>query len=186
MLYFMKPLPKCEIDTNEWKPFIKNPWFRNHFMCFVYCLQGALLLFSILFGVWNFADTFVELGLFICIYVIHEMLHIIVIYKAGDISITHSGIFFWITSGAVLSKLRFFIFMSLPFVGLTVVPAILCVFLSGDLRNIAVYVAWVNSIVAGADIINSVLIAIKPNNSQFFRGFYKAKLPKHSVDLSAR
>ena len=82
---------------------------------------------------------------------------------------------FWITSGAVLSKLRFFIFMSLPLVGLTVVPAILCVFLSGDLRNIAVYVAWVNSIIAGADIINSALIAIKPNNSMFCRGFYKAK-----------
>ena len=31
-----------------------------------------------------------------------------VIYKAGDISLTYSGIFFWITSGAVLSKLRFF------------------------------------------------------------------------------
>lgn len=176
MLYFMKPLPKCEIDKNEWKPFINNPWFRNHFMYFVYCLQGALLLFSILFGVWNFADALTKLALFICLYLIHEMLHIIVIYKAGDISITHSGIFFWITSGAVLSKLRFFIFMSLPLIGLTVVPAILCVFLSGDLRNIAAYVAWVNSIIAGSDIINSVLIAIKPNNSLFSEGFIRQNL----------
>ena len=52
MLYFMKPLPKCQIDTTEWKPFIKNPWFRNHFMYFVYCLQGALLL-TLLNGVEN-------------------------------------------------------------------------------------------------------------------------------------
>ena len=63
--------------------------------------------------------------------------------------------------------------MSLPFIGLTVVPAITCVFLSGGLKGTVAYVAWVNSIIAGSDIINSVLIAIKPNNSLFYRGYYK-------------
>ena len=97
----------------------------------------------------------------------------IVIYKAGDISITHSGIFLWITSGAFLNKLRFFVFMSLPFIGLTVVPVILCCFLSGKAEDIVVYGAWVNSMIAGSDIINSVLIATKPNNTLFYRGYYK-------------
>ena len=173
MLYFMKPLPEGKLDITEWKPFIKNRWFRDNFMYFVYCLQAVLLMFSIIFGVWHFSNTFIKAGLFICIYIVHELLHMIVIYKAGDISITHSGIFLWITSGAVLNKLRFFVFMSLPFIGLTVAPAILCIFLSGELKDIVVYGAWVNSMIAGSDIINSVLIAIKPNNTLFYRGYYK-------------
>ena len=173
MLYFMKPLPDSKINITDWKPFIKNQWFRKNFMYFVYCLQAILLIFSIIFGVWRFSNAFIKVGLFICIFIIHELLHLIVIYKVGDISITHSGIFFWITSGAVLTKLRFFVFMSLPYIGLTIVPAIIYVFLSGGLKDTVAYVAWVNSIIAGSDIINSVLIAIKPNNSLFYRGYYK-------------
>ena len=173
MLYFMKPLPDSKINTTNWNPFIKNQWFRKNFMYFVYCLQAMLIIFSIIFGVWRFSNAFIKVGLFVCIFIVHELLHLIVIYKVGDISITHSGIFFWITSGAVLNKLRFFAFMSLPFIGLTVVPAITCVFLSGGLKDTVAYIAWINSIIAGSDIINSVLIAIKPNNSLFYRGYYK-------------
>lgn len=169
MLYFMKPFPEGKIDTADWKPFIQKQWFRNNFMYFVYCLQTMLLIFSIIFGIWNFSNIFIKVSLFICTYVIHELLHIIVIYKAGD-----SGIFLWITSGTVLNKLHFLVFMSLPFVSLTVVPAILCIFLSDELKDIAVYIAWINSMIAGSDIINSVLIAIKPKNSLFYRGYYKS------------
>lgn len=173
MLYFMKPLPEGKIDTTDWEPFIKNQWFRNNFMYFVYCFQVALLISSIIFGVWHFSNAFIKIGLFICTYVIHELLHMMVIYKVGDISITHSGIFLWITSGAILSKLRFLVFMALPFIGLTIVPAVVSVFISGEAKSIAIYIAWLNSIIAGSDIINSVLIAIKPNSSLFYRGFYK-------------
>ena len=192
MLYFMKPLPESKLDTTDWSPFIKNEWFRNHFMYFVYCLQAVLLLLSILLGIWRSLNDFMKVGLFISTYVIHELLHLVVIYQIGDISITHSGIFFWINSGAVLSKLRFFVFMFLPFIGLTVVPAIVALFLfanefagqisqaglpdvSGGLKDIVAYVAWINAIIAGSDIINSVLIAIKPKKSLFYRGHYKVR-----------
>ncbi len=173
MIYFMKPLPEGKIDTTDWKPFIKNQWFTNNFMYFVYCLQAVLLLSSIIIGVWRFSNTFTKVGLFICTYVIHELLHTIVIYKVGDISVTHSGIFFWITSGAILSKVRFFVFMSLPFISLTLVPAMVSIFIPEEAKSITIYIAWLNSIIAGADIINSVLIALKPNNSLFYRGYYK-------------
>lgn len=175
MVYFMKPLPDGVIDTSDWNPFLKNEWFRKHFMYFVYILQATLVVASLRLGVWNFANFFIKAGLFVSVYIIHELLHLIVIWKAGDISITHSGIFFWIISGAVLGKLRFFIFMCLPLIGLTLLPSILCFFCQGELRGIAVYIAWVNSIIAGADIINSVLIVMKPNNSVFYRGYYKVK-----------
>ncbi len=175
MLYFMKPLPDGKIDRTNWNPFIKNQWFRNNFMYFVYGLQGVLFISSIIFGVWHFSNTFIKVSLFICTYAIHELLHMIVIYQVGDISITHSGIFLWITSGAILSKLRFFVFMSLPFIGLTVMPAMVSVFISGEAKNIVIYIAWLNSIIASSDIINFILIAIKPNNSLFYRGYYKTK-----------
>lgn len=173
MLYFMKPLQEIKTDISDWKPFIKNHWFRKNFVFFAYGLQVLLLIFSIAFGVWNFSNAFFKAGLFICTYIIHELLHVIVVYNAGDISITHSGLFLWITSGAVLGKLRFFIFMSLPVISLTFLPAILHIFLSGEGKSIAAYIAWVNAIIAGADIINSILIAVKPNNAQFYRGYYK-------------
>lgn len=172
MLYFMKPLPEGSIDTTGWKPFIKNKWFRDNFMLFVYGLQLMLLILSILFGAWRTLNIFMKFTLFAFTYIIHELLHLTVIYKAGDISITHSDIFLWITSGAVLGKFRFFVFMSLPFISLTIVPAVLCIFLSGELKDIIYFVAWVNAIIAGSDIINSVLILIKPNSSSFYRGYY--------------
>lgn len=175
MLYFMKSLPDDKIDISGWNHFIKNQCFRNHFIYFVYLLQGVLFIFSIIFGVWHFSNAFIKVCLFIGTYFIHELLHIIVIYKLGDISITHSGIFLWITSGVILSKLRFFMFMSLPFMALTAIPAIVSVFIPIEAKNIAIYVAWINLIISGSDIINSILIAIKPNNSLFYRGYYKIK-----------
>lgn len=175
MIYFMKPLPDMKTDLADWKPFIRNPWFRKHFMYFVYCLQAVLAVSALLSGAWNFANISSKIGTFICVYLLHELLHLIVIWKAGDISITHSGIFFWITSGAVLGKLRFFVFMCLPFAVLTVLPATAYIFCRGEMEEIkrfVAYIAWVNAIIAGADIINSVLIAIKPRNSVFCRGYY--------------
>lgn len=143
-------------------------------MYFVYCLQAVLVMLLSIYGVWSFSNIILKSVLFISTYLIHELLHVAVIYKVGDISLTHSGIFFWITSGAVLSKLRFFLFMSLPFIGLTIVPAVLCCFIPQRLRVAMAYIAWVNSIIAGSDIINSVLIAIKPRNSMFYRGYYNS------------
>lgn len=193
MIYFMKPLPAREVNLADWTPFIRNRWFRNHFMYFVYCLQVVLTVSSILLGVWNFADFYAKAGLFVSVYLIHELLHLIVIWKAGDISITHSGIFFWITSGAVLSKRRFLVFMCLPFAVLTVLPAVACIFtcvqarllgsLLAEIKYVAAYIAWVNAIIAGADIINSVLIVTKPQNSVFYRGYYRRLIDKVNSTL---
>lgn len=172
MVYFMKPLPEGTIDTTGWKVFIKNQWFGKHFMCFVYCLQATLLTLSVVLGVWNFSNALLKFAVFVGTFLIHELLHVVVIYKAGDISLTHSGIFFWITSGAVLSKLRFFLFMALPFIGLTIVPAVLCCFIPEQARVFMEYTAWMNAIIAGSDIIHSVLIAVKPKNAVFYKGYY--------------
>lgn len=35
------------------------------------------------------------------------------------------------------------------------------------------HIAWINSIIAGSDIINSTLILMMPRNSFFYRGYYK-------------
>lgn len=172
MLYFMKPLPEGSIDTNGWKPFIRTPWFRNYYMYFTYLLQATLLITSIITGIWQSVDFYVIAVLTVFTYIVHELLHIAVICRSGDISITHSGFFLWITSGAVLGKLHFFLFMSLPFFMFTVFPVLLCNFLLGEWNQFFIMIAWINAIIAGSDIINSLLIIIKPPHSFFYRGYY--------------
>lgn len=42
MFYWMKPLPEADIDYEKYKPFIRNNWFRQNFMYYVYVLQVTL------------------------------------------------------------------------------------------------------------------------------------------------
>lgn len=169
----MKPLPDAQIDYSEYKPFIKNDWFRKNFMWFVYALQIGIVVGSIYLGIWNFSNIFIKILIFIAVYLIHEMLHISVVFRIGDISLTHSGIFFWLNSGAKMSKIRFWLFMTLPLIVLTGIPAILGYAVNIPGTDYFRYIAWINAIIAGADIINSVLILVKPNKAVFYRGFYK-------------
>lgn len=104
MIYFFKPLPHADMNFSNYKPFIKNDWFRRHFMKFVYALQLILIFLSIALGVWSFSNWFIKVAVLIATFLCHELLHILVVYKIGDISLTHSGIFFWLESSAVMSK----------------------------------------------------------------------------------
>ena len=90
MFYWMKPLPEADIDYEKYKPFIRNNWFRQNFMYFVYVLQVTLVILSILLGVWKFSNILIKLALFLLVYLVHELLHISVVWRVGDISLTHS------------------------------------------------------------------------------------------------
>jgi hypothetical protein len=63
--------------------------------------------------------------------------------------------------------------MSLPFIGLSVVPAFVALFASGDKQTLLLFISWINFIISAADIINSVLIAIKPRGAVFCSGYYR-------------
>ncbi len=172
MIYLFKPLPPSDMDFSNYLPFIKNVWFCKHFMKFVYILQVLLVLFSLALRVWNFSSWFMKIIIFIIVFISHELIHIIVVYKIGDISLTHSGIFFWLNSNAVMSKKRFWLFMTLPLLVLTITPMFLLPLASGFTYDVLMYILWTNAIIAGSDIINSILIAIKPSNTKFCRGYY--------------
>lgn len=172
MICFFKPLPPNDMDFSNHLPFIKNVWFRKHFMKFVYILQVVLTLISLALGVWDFSNWYTKIIIFIMVFVIHELLHVLVVYKLGDISLTHSGIFFWINSNAVMCKKRFWLFMTLPLLVLTIIPMFLLPLTSGFTLDVVMYILWINAIIASSDIINSVLIAIKPSNAIFCRGYY--------------
>jgi Protein of unknown function (DUF3267). len=120
--------------------------------------------------IFNF---FVKLLIFILVYIIHELLHVVVVFRQGNFSLTHSGIFFWLNSDAIMSKNRFWLFMTLPFLGLTVLPWVSLFFVSSEWYDLLRYVLWINAIIAGSDIINSVLILTKPRGAVFYRGYYK-------------
>ncbi|MBY0121965.1 DUF3267 domain-containing protein [Bacillus sp. S/N-304-OC-R1] len=162
------------MDLSEWTPFIPNHWFRKHYMKFVYLLQVIIFLIPYFFGGWfPHITTFVLFLIGLLVFITHETLHIIVINKKGDISLTFRGLFFWLHTNAVLSKQRFWVFMSLPFIVLSVVPVIVSFFVTEDIRSIFLFVCWINSLISASDIINSFLIAIKPKNSVFCKGYYQ-------------
>lgn len=173
MLWF-RHLPKVSLDLSEWTPFIKNQWFRKHYIKFVYLLQVILLFIPSYFNTgFSHIHTFVVILIGILVFILHEFLHILVVNKKGDISLTYSGLFFWINTNAVLSKGRFWVFMSLPFIVLTVIPFILSFYVSGDLKLILLFISWINTLISASDIINSFLIALKPNNTLFCRGYVR-------------
>lgn len=173
MFYWMKPLPEAKINYDEYKPFIKSSWLRKNFMIFVYSLQALIIVLSMFTSIWHYANIFIRILLFMAIYVIHELLHIVVVYKEGDLSLTHSGIFCWLNSDSHMSKMRFWTFMSLPLLVLTVLPLICLVvlniisFTDTNITTLLLYIAIVNLIIAGSDVINSFLILIKPRHAIF-------------------
>lgn len=174
MIKWVTKLPETEIDTNEYKPFIKNQWFRKHYMWFAYALMFLLILpVSLLTTSMNDIPFLLRLGMIIPVFLIHELLHVLVVFRIGDIYLTHSGLFFWLHSDAHMSKIRFLIFMSLPFLVLSVLPLVIKLFYTGPLIPYISYIVWINSIMASSDILNSMLILIKPRNSVFWRGYYK-------------
>ncbi len=175
MILWFRHLPQISMNLVEWTPFIQNNWFRKHYMKFVYLLQITIFLMSWFFHA-RFAPihTFALILIGIIVFIIHESLHILVINKKGDISLTFRG-FFWLHTNAVLSKMRYWLFMSLPFIVLSVVPAIVSFYVSGTIKSILLFVSLVNLWISASDIINSFLIAIKPKNSVFCRGYYRVE-----------
>lgn len=176
MIIWFRHLPRISMDLVEWTPFIKNNFLRAHYMKFVYLLQMTIFLISLFFDVWSSSiHIFALISISIFIFIIHECLHILVINKKGDISLTFRGIFFWLHTNAVLSKTRYWMFMSLPLIALSVVPVIVSFYVSGDIKSVLLFVSWLNLLISGSDIINSFLIIIKPKNSVFCRGYYRVE-----------
>lgn len=176
MIVWFRHLPQVRLDGEEWRPFIQHICFRKHFMKVVYILMAASIALPFVSGVRlspfkDFPLLFIIVGVF----VIHEALHMLVIHKKGDISLTFKGIYFWIHTNAILSKKRYWVFMTLPFISLTIIPAIASFFVAGDLQAILLFIAWYNLIISASDIVNSILILLKPNRTEFCRGYYRLK-----------
>jgi Putative zincin peptidase len=174
MIHWFHHLPQLNMNPSEWTHFIQNSWFRKHFMKFAYLLQIIVFLVpGLMGGLFTGMPLYILILIGIAVFIVHEFLHIVIVYKKGDISLTFSGTFFWLNTNAILSKRRFLVFMSLPFIGLSVVPAVVALFVSGDMKILLLFVSWINFIISAADIINSVLIAVKPRGAVFCRGYYR-------------
>ena len=173
MFYWMKPLPELQIDYNEYKPFIKNDWFRSHYMWFAYGLMILLGVLAWFTGGFRAGNLWIKILIYCVVYPLHELCHISVALPKGDVYMTHSGLYFWLTPNFPMRKWHFWVYMTLPFIVFTVLPVIGSIFAPEPLRAYLIYIAWINAITAGSDIINSVLIMIKPVDSRFYRGYYR-------------
>lgn len=176
MIIWFRHLPPSSINFLEWTPFIKNYWYRKHYMKFVYLLMVTIFLLPNFFSTgFSGLNVFLLIIIAIFVFILHECLHLLVIRNKGDISLTFSGIFFWINTNSILSKNRFWVFMSLPFIVLSIVPVIISFYVLGEIKLILLYVGWFNTLISSSDLINSFLIAIKPRNTVFCRGYYRIK-----------
>lgn len=195
MIYWFKQLSNKNIDFSNWNPFIRSTWFRDNYMKVVYVIMGIFILSMYILGNHTFVNVIINtfsnlsdhaairvvitmaylLIVYGIIFVVHELLHIAVVYKLDDISLTCRGLFCWLNTNAVLTKLQFWFFMTLPILGLTVIPFIASLFLKGYIKSLLLYIGWINLIVASSDFINSILIIIKPKGALFCRGYYQYK-----------
>ena len=114
MLLWFRDLPDVQLDDRKWRPFIQNHWFRIHYMKLVYMLMLGIYLMTYILYETGFIQvinhTFYfcikksvalivityayKLSLVLMIFILHELLHIIVIYGLGDISLTHKEFIF--------------------------------------------------------------------------------------------
>lgn len=176
IITWFRHLPQISMNLAEWTPFIRSNWYRKHYMKFVYLLQIIIFLIPFFFETGFSRINIIYLILVgIFVFLVHECLHILVISKKGDISLTFSGMYFWLNTNATLSKMRFWVFMSLPFIVLSVVTGVLSFYVSGNIKTILLFICWFNSFISASDIYNSFLIAMKPKNSFFCRGYYQVK-----------
>lgn len=176
MIIWFRSLPQQKLDQTEWRPFIENRWFFTHYMKFVYLLMAGFILLPYIAGyISNYSIRVnpIYVLLIIPVFIVHEIIHILVIYSKGDISLTFKGMHFWLNTNATMSKARFWVFMSLPYLLLSVVPGTAAWLVSGSIRSVLLYVSWLNLILSGSDIVNSFLIAIKPGKSVFCNGYYR-------------
>ena len=172
MIHWFKQLPEANIDLSSYRPFIKNDWFRNHYIYFAYALMLVIFLLSFFSRQLRSVHILIRLAVVFPLFILHELLHILVIFRKGDLYLNQSGIFFWLNPDMKLTKPLFWLFMSLPLLVLTVLPLIVLIFYSGFLSPYILYIAWLNAILSGSDIINSILILIKPGKAVFYRGYY--------------
>ena len=182
MIYRVKTLPPADIDFSEYRPFIRNDWFRKHYMVFAYGLMALLAVLFFVTGSMKGVYFFLQLPIFVLVFLVHELLHILVAYPIGNIYLTHSGLFFWLEPDAKMTRGRFWLFMALPLLTLTLVPAVLLLLNTGTLRPYLRYIAWINAVIASSDIINSVLILLKPRDAVFYRGYYQTGLKRGETE----
>ena len=176
MIHWNKTLPKLNINYDEYKPFIKNEWFRKNYMYFAYGLMILLFVLATITGGFRAGNLWIKILLFPFVYVIHESLHVLTVFRKGDIYLNYwGGIYLWMTPDFELSKPRYWLFMTLPLLVLTGCTGIAGLFGSGAVKEYLCYIAWLNAFIAGSDIINSPLILIKPAGSHFYRGYYRCE-----------
>ena len=200
MIYWFKYMPEkiIQIPKDELFPVIKNEWVRKNynllanslaiFICiaiYLFFRDDLANIARISLNVMPFSlDTtggkILSVVIFVSIFalitlvisVIHELLHMAVVYGKDDMSVTLSKWGIFVTTNADLSKTQKFIVVSLPLIVLTVIPFIISFFMPSDIAGVVRYFAGFNFAFSAYDIITISQIISKPKNAVFWRGMY--------------
>ena len=173
MIIANRKIPELNIDRSEYKPFIHNDWFRKHYMWFAYGLMVLILVIAMILRRLSVGSLWMTALVYLAVYVTHEALHVLTVCQKGDVYLSRSGLYLWLTPDFPLSKWHFWFFISTPLLVLTGLTGVLSFFVPGEAARWLKFIAWTNAFTAGSDIINSVLVLVKPRKSVFYRGYYK-------------
>ncbi|CAG9623290.1 hypothetical protein BACCIP111883_04091 [Sutcliffiella rhizosphaerae] len=95
MILWFRNLPQKSMDLSVWTPFIQNNWCRKHYVKFVYLIQIIILSVpSFFFYSTGFTTINIIIIISLLVFIFHECLHLLILNKKDDISLTFSGIFF--------------------------------------------------------------------------------------------
>lgn len=186
MLYWFKQLPETKREGDGWEPFINTPWLnKNYNKLFKACMLIWIIALSLYAGTYyqSIRDNYtiiiiaaISVALAFAVLAVHEALHILVVYRYGDVSLTRvKG--YWgmvgVDSAAELSKLHYLIFALLPTLLLTVCPLIISLFTTGFASYFLGFAALSN--ISPVDIINSIVVIRKPRGTVILSGYYKVE-----------
>lgn len=196
MIYWFKYMPEKIIQNKTLFPVVKNEWLRKNnillgnilsIIIFIalkrFYIKGARIFATAIIKM--FSTQIIEkevlvISIFIgfmiisiiFIVIIHELLHMIVVLGKDDMSVTFSKGVIWVNTNADLSKIRQFIFISLPLIVLTVIPIFISFFVSDDIADMLRFISVFNFGVSSFDVLHIPHIILKPKNAVFWRGMY--------------
>lgn len=188
MIYLFKDLPDADIDTSQWHMMLENTMIKKLYSIATYLFMPVLVVALYLLkydffylpkviqsdNMPGFLSPILWMILILVILLVHELLHIVTIYKRGDVSVTFSRLFVRVNTNVVLRKSQRILCVIFPLLILSAIPGVIALFIvSIEIKSILNFICWTNLILSGYDVSSFFLVLSIPKHSLTYKALYK-------------
>lgn len=167
MIYLFKDLPDADIDTSQWHMMLENTMIKKLYSIATYLFMPVLVVALYLLkydffylpkviqsdNMPGFLSPILWMILILVILLVHELLHIVTIYKRGNVSVTFSRLFVRVNTNVVLRKSQRILCVIFPLLILSAIPGVIALFIvSIEIKSILNFICWTNLILSGYDV----------------------------------